>query len=138
MLLELAFLFSTVLLCLEMRFAMLGMQLLLSFTLLLLQILCNRWVGEKSLVRSRRNSLPILLQTCSLYGGLNHKIFRFLDLLLFGWGLVSYFVSLLCPFLCMASLYSGMAFANSSWLHERLDRRFASIIGNCFLIVGKW
>ena len=41
-LLELIFLFSTVLLCLEMRFAILGMQLYLIFTLLLLQILCNR------------------------------------------------------------------------------------------------
>ena len=41
-LLELTFLFRTVLLCLEMRFAILGMELWLSFTLLLLQILCNR------------------------------------------------------------------------------------------------
>ena len=50
----------------------------------------------------------------------------------------SYFISLLCPLLRMASSYSGMAFANSSWLHERLERRFASIIGNCFLIMGGW
>ena len=70
----------------------------------------------------------MLVRTCSLYGGLNHMIFRFLDLLLFGWGLISYFSSFLCPLLRMASSYTGVAFANSSWLHERLERRFASII----------
>ena len=65
-------------------------------------------------------------------------IFCFLDLLLFGRGLNSYFSSLLCPLLRMASSYSGVAFANSWWLHERLERRFASIIGNCFLTMGGW
>ena len=37
-----------------------------------------------------------------------------------------------------APSYSGVAFANSSWLRDKLERRFASIIGNCFLIMGWW
>ena len=95
-------------------------------------------MGGTFVVKSRRNSLPMLVQTCSLYGGLNHIIFHFLDLLLFGWGLVAYFSLILCQLLRMASSYSGVAFANFSWLHERLERHFASIIGNCFLIMGGW
>ena len=76
----------------------------------------------------------MLVRTCSLYGGLNHRIFRFLVLLLFGWSLISYCSSLLRPLLRMASSYSGMVFVNSLWLRERLERRFATIIGNFFLI----
>ena len=41
-------------------------------------------MSEKLLVRSRGNSLPMLVRACSLYGGLNHMIFRFLVLLLDG------------------------------------------------------
>ena len=65
-------------------------------------------------------------------------IFGFLVLFLFGRRLISYFSSLLCPLLRMAFSYSKAAFANSSWLHERLERRFASIIGNCLLIIAGW
>ena len=89
----------------------------------------------KFLVESGRNSLPIVVRTCSLHGALKHIIFRFLILLLLGSGLISYFSSFLGPLLHMASSYSGSALENSSWLHERVRRRFAYIIGNCFLIL---
>ena len=46
--------------------------------------------------------------------------------------------SSLCPLLRMTSSYFGVAFANFSWLHVRLERRFTSIVGNCFLIMGGW
>ena len=39
------------------------------------------WVSISVVVRSRRNSLLMLVRTCSLCGGLNHIIFRNLDLL---------------------------------------------------------
>ena len=80
----------------------------------------------------------MLVQTYSLYGGLNYIIFRFVDLLLFVRGIISYFSSFSSPVQRMASSYYGVTFATSSWLHQRLERRFASIISNCFLIVVGW
>ena len=44
----------------------------------------------------------------------------------------------LYPLLRIGSSKSGVAFANSSWLQEILERRFASTSGNYYLILGGW
>ena len=104
----------------------------------LLQILCSRWWGGKCLASSRKNSLPILVLTCLLNGGLNNVMLRFL-FFFFSETRLSVYSSLpVCPLRCIASSYSGTALENSLLSHESCDRRVASISGSCFLMTGGW
>ena len=67
----------------EMIDSMLGVQLYPTFNVFLLKIFLNGCPGGKHLVTRFKNSLPMLLLTAPLYGGLNHIFSLFLLRFLF-------------------------------------------------------
>ena len=67
------------LLWLEIMLEMFGIQLYDTLTLLRLKYLCSGELFWKCLFIKQRNARPTLVFTAILNGGLNHKMFRFLQ-----------------------------------------------------------
>ena len=67
--------FSKLVLWFRITLAIFGMQLKLILILLLMINLRYLWCRRKFLSMKRRNILPMLVFTLTLYGGLNHIIF---------------------------------------------------------------
>ena len=81
--------------------------------------------------------MQILVFKLWLNGGLKLIIFRCL-FVLFAFSLVSYFISALYPLFLRVFSYNGLAFLNSSSLHEWSDKCLLIIFGSSFMMVGGW
>ena len=82
--------------------------------------------------------MPIFVATVSLYGGLNHNIFLFRELLLFSLLCFSNLSSCLYPLSFSASSYCFMDCLNTVWFDEMADSLLFMFNGIFFKIAGGW
>ena len=114
-------------------------QLLLIFTVFLLNNLWNLWWGGKCFLIRLRNIFPMLVFTFLPYGGLNQMIFLFRYFLLLAVSIFAWYFSLcLYPDLSKASWYGVTESLKIFSENDNDESRDSIESGSCLMINGGW